>query len=301
MKVIEPIATIIENKLSELSVYQRIDRCSSVCYQRPAKATDEEARKFCQQMIEKKHFVPLEMAVVHLVMDFMFAEKFTDKKFIFVDQISDNEGIVTGSIRSFLEAGGHMSSVLRDHFLARNYFLFFGNPISWGDPLNVRFARENEIPWQHKHVAVRVICNRAISHQLVRHRPVSILQESQRYCRYTAERFEGEVSYIRPLWVDSFDARIHTPPQLWWWLTQMRDSEQAYKSLLNYGLSPQQARGVLPNDAKTELIMYASLPEWKHILNTDTMRCSKHADPEMQRIMLPLRDQFTAQYPEAGW
>lgn len=295
MKVIEPIATIIENELSELSIYQRIDRCSVVCYQRPSKATDEEAQKFCQQMIEKKHFVPLEMAIVHLVMDFMFAEKFTDKKFIFVDQISDNEGIVTGSIRSFLEAGGHMSIVLRDHFLARNYFLFFGNPISWGDPLKVRFAMDSEIPWQHKHVAVRVICSRAISHQLVRHRPVSILQESQRYCRYTAERFEGEVSYIRPMWCDRGNWMERA------WISQIEINEEQYKWRLQNKLSPQEARGALANDAKTELIMYASLPEWKHILNTDTMRCSKHADPEIQRIMLPLREQFTAQYPEAGW
>jgi thymidylate synthase ThyX len=78
-------------------------------------------------------------------------------------------------------------------------------------------------------------------------------------------------------------------------------AERRYFNRLDKGLQTQQARGVLPNDCKTELIMYASLPEWLHILNTDTMRCSKHADPEMRRIMIPLREEFMAKYPEADW
>jgi thymidylate synthase ThyX len=85
------------------------------------------------------------------------------------------------------------------------------------------------------------------------------------------------------------------------WHGQMYANEEQYKLRLQNKLSPQEARGALANDAKTELIMYASLQEWKYILNTDTMRCSKHADPEMQRIMLPLREQFKEQYPEAEW
>ena len=82
------------------------------------------------------------------------------------------------------------------------------------------------------------------------------------------------------------------------WADQMKVNEEQYKWRLLHKLASQDARGILANDCKTELIMYASLPEWQHILNTDTMRCSPHADPEMRRIMLPLRAEFMKKYPE---
>lgn len=292
MKIVQPSANIIEKELEGLSIYQRIDYCSSVCYQRPVKATDEEAQKFCRQMLERKHFVPLEMAVVHLVVSHWHIPD-NEKYFVLSKYERGNSPkyVVSGSIRAFLESAEFGGSIWK--FLSEHYPLFF---VDDGLPDgNVKFAKPHEIPWQHKHVAARIICSRAISHQLVRHRPASILQESQRYCRYTAERFEGEVSYIRPMWVD------HGPCTEQAWVSQMKRNEEQYKWRLKNKLSPQEARGALANDAKTELIIYASLPEWKHILNTDTMRCSNHADPEMVRIMMPLREQFKEQYPEAEW
>ena len=75
----------------------------------------------------------------------------------------------------------------------------------------------------------------------------------------------------------------------------MEIMERTYQALMAEGLSPQAARGVLPNDTKTELIMYASLPEWLHIF---AMRCGPAADPEMRRITIPLREQFRTEYPE---
>ena len=75
-------------------------------------------------------------------------------------------------------------------------------------------------------------------------------------------------------------------------------SEKRYLARLQHKFSPQEARGVLINDAKTELLIYADLPEWQHILNEETMRCSPHADPEMQRIMKPLREEFKGRWPE---
>ena len=154
----------------------------------------------------------------------------------------------------------------------------------------IRFATPDEIPWQHRHVAVRVICSRSISHQLVRHRPCSFLQESQRFCRY-----DDEVTFIRPEWVSA--EHFGKQPEFagWEWEWAMETAELIYQQMLKGGLAPQQARAVLPESTKTELIMYASLPEWQHIFK---MRCAKAADPEMRRIMIPLRKDFKREYPE---
>lgn len=290
MKIIEPSARIIEDELAGMSIYQRIDQCASVCYQRPPKATEDEAKEFCKSMLERKHMMPLEMAQVYLLATEADVPK---SKFVTHTQVAGltkGRVVISGSIRAFLEAKYHDREQVR-RFLSHKYPLFFGEDVR---ETYVKFAREDQIPWQHRYVAVRVVCSRAISHQLVRHRPVSILQESQRYCRYDGERFEGEVTFIRPLWVDN---------DLWMdgFRLDCYRAEDRYKTYLLEGLSPQQARGVLPSDCKTELIMYASLPEWKYILNTDTMRCSPHADPEMRRIMLPLREEFMGKYPEVGW
>jgi len=78
------------------------------------------------------------------------------------------------------------------------------------------------------------------------------------------------------------------------WLSHMESCEMRYREFLKAGLKPQQARAVLPNSTKTELICYASLPQWKHMFN---LRCDKAADPEMRRVMIPLREEFKEKYP----
>lgn len=277
MKIVEPSAEIIERELSALSACQRIDRCASVCYQRPPRPTEEEAEAFCRSLIERGHLPALEFATIHLAMPFWDSLDYREEKYLHVSTAPSNPaGIVSGSIRAFMESdyGSNMWN-----FLASELPLFFTeSDRQRGD---ISFARPEEIPWQHRHVAVRVICSRATSHELVRHRPCSFLQESQRFCRY-----DDEVTFTRPEWADGewalFRAHCET-------------SEMMYRVRIAKGLSPQQARGTLPNDTRTELIMYASLPEWKHIF---AMRCGKGADPEMRRIMVPLREQFKTEYPE---
>ena len=285
MKIIEPSAHIEE--LPD-NIYQRIRHAATVCYQVESNHTVEEAKKFCQKMIDSKHGMALEFATVHLVTKGMAQP---ESRFIQVVPIEEFRDyfLVSGSIRAFREAVGEYGSRIWN-FLAEEYPLFFteSDP-SKGD---VHFARPHEIPWQHEHVAVRVVCSRAISHQLVTHRPVARLMESQRYCRYDGDRFDGEVTFIRPQWTGKNDSMMSL------FILDCKDSEDGYFYRLKSGLSPQEARGVLTNDAKTELLIYANLPEWQHILNEETMRCSPHADPEMQRIMKPLREEFKGRWPE---
>lgn len=286
MKIVDPSAEIIEKELAVLSICQRIDRCASVCYQRPPKPTEEEAEDFCKNsLVARGHLPALEMAVVHLAMPWTCAIDFDGEKYLSVSWPNGEvDGVVSGSIRAFMEALGNEDHSVFE-FLSHHFPIFFRpedqDEFDGTDFVSdIGFATDG-IPWQHKHVAVRVVCSRAISHQLVRHRPCSFLQESQRCCRY-----DDEVTFIRPEWADDEWVLFYA---------QCETSEMMYRVRIAKGLSPQQARGALPNDTKTELIIYASLPEWRHIFK---MRCGKGADPEVRRIMVPLREEFKVQYPE---
>ena len=288
MKIIKPSATIIEDELSELSIYQRIDACSAICYQRPPKPTEEEAQEFCRKMLSVKHMSTLEMARISVMLPTRSADNFLDSKYIDCEPISFDDCCVSGSIRAFVELEGYWTDMLKEGFFAYHYPLFFGNCGGDIDFSSVRFALPGEIPWQHKHVAARFIVNRAVSHELVRHRPISVLQESQRYCRY-----EDDIVFIEPEWL-----KYHSENNRLAWEDTMDLLEWTYQSMMQDGLKPQQARAVLPNSTKTELICHASLPQWKHMLD---LRCSPAADPEMRRVMIPLREEFKEKYKEVEW
>lgn len=291
MRIVPPSATIIEKELAGLSVCQRIDKLAGVCYQRNPKPTKEEAEAFCRHLIERGHLPALEFAVVHLSMPCGYHDEIKAEKYL-QSRISGTEFIVSGSIRAFMEVDIDDATT---EFLASYFPAFFQledqEEFDGTDFVSdIRFATPDEIPWQHRHVAVRVICSRAISHQLVRHRPCSFLQESQRYCRY-----DDEVVFIRPEWVST--EHLGEQPKFagWAWEKAMETAELRYQQMLKNGLAPQQSRAVLPESTKTEMIIYASLPEWRHIFK---MRCGAGADPEIRRIMIPLREQFKTEYPE---
>lgn len=299
MKIIEPSATIIEDELSALSIYQRIDACASVCYQRPPKPTEEEAQEFCRGMVKRGHLATLEMAVVPLVCpaycvsmsDYVKFDMITSDKYTSDSYTGPPMYVVTGSMRALMEADNSFNV---SAFLAGEFPVFFKIPEGLSNDFDsmeeIRFAQPHEIPWQHQHVAVRFIVNRAVSHELVRHRPCSFLQESQRYCRY-----EDEVVFIRPEWFDKSKQSTSGSAE-YDWEAHINACECRYKEFLYRKFSPQQARAVLSNSTKTELIVYASLSQWKHIFS---LRDSKAADPEMRRVMAPLHQEFREKYPEA--
>lgn len=280
MRIIEPGAKIIEHELEQLGIYRRIASCAGVCYQRSPEKTEEEAQAFCRKMVDLGHLSTLEMAVIHIATDLY---DYVDSRYVHSTEMGETTRIISGSIRAFREAEDEYGSFIWN-FLAQELPVFFAES---GPPKgHVWWAAFDEIPWQHRYVAVRFIVNRAVSHELVRHRPVSFLQESQRYCRYG-----DEVAFIRPEWFGTGKGSAEKR-----WTYAMEDAEIRYRELLNSGLKPQQARAVLPNSTRTELICYACLPQWTHMFR---LRCSPAADPEMRRVMVPLRDEFRQRYPEA--
>lgn len=141
---------------------------------------------------------------------------------------------------------------------------------------------------EHAAITVRFVCDRGVSHELVRHRLAAYSQESTRYANYGQERFGREITLIRPLFWPRASAAYAR------WERAMRAAETAYLELLDQGAKPQEARAVLPNSLKTEIVMTANLREWRHVFN---LRCAQAAHPQIREIMLPLLAELNAGLP----
>lgn len=144
-------------------------------------------------------------------------------------------------------------------------------------------------PLEHSLLSVRFITNRGISHEIVRHRLIAVNQESTRYCNYTKDRWDSNVHFIR-------DTSIKEGPEYDAWLEDCRKCEEQYfNRIASRECRLDQARGVLNNDVKTELIVTTNYREWLHILN---LRCDKkHAHYQMVELMTPLLNELKAELP----
>jgi len=142
---------------------------------------------------------------------------------------------------------------------------------------------------EHCSISVRFIVDRGVSHELVRHRLASFSQESTRYCNYGKKG----VTFIIPPWIHldpgAYGIGINLPTHLSiaerLWFSTMNEAQTTYVLLLNQGWTPQQARAVLPNSLKTEVVMTTNLREWRHIFR---LRTSRAAHPQMREVMIPL-------------
>ena len=145
---------------------------------------------------------------------------------------------------------------------------------------------------EHYSITVRVICDRGITHEIVRHRLASYTQESTRYCNYSKGKFGGEITVIKPHFWNSSQDNDKKKYELWEKI--MGKAENAYLALIKLGASPEEARSVLPNSLKTEIVMTMNLREWRHFFK---LRTSKDAHPQMREIARPLLDEFKRQIP----
>lgn len=148
--------------------------------------------------------------------------------------------------------------------------------------------RGHESVLEHESITVRFICDRGISHELVRHRIASFSQESTRYCNYSGNRFGNELTFIKPCFLEEGTGGYKL------WKQAMFVAEKEYFELLNWGCTPQEARSVLPNSTKTEIVMTANLREWRHFLK---LRTSTAAHPQMRELTVPLLKELQRQIP----
>jgi thymidylate synthase (FAD) len=149
------------------------------------------------------------------------------------------------------------------------------------------FKHESVI--EHSLLTVKFICDRGVSHELVRHRLCAFSQESTRYCNYSRDKFGREITVIKPLFFEPDSPKYNA------WGNAMQAAENAYFALIDLGASPQEARSVLPNSLKTEIVVSANWREWRHIFR---LRTSDKAHPQMREIMRPLHEQMAAALPE---
>lgn len=157
------------------------------------------------------------------------------------------------------------------------------------DPFIERLKGMNhESVLEHGAVTVRIICDRGVTHELVRHRVASFSQESTRYCNYSKGKFDSEITVIEPFFFTEDDESYQR------WYQSCLESEQAYKSLLTLGRTAQEARSILPNSLKTEIVITANPREWRHIFN---VRAAKAAHPQMREIMIPMLAEFKQRWP----
>jgi len=141
---------------------------------------------------------------------------------------------------------------------------------------------------EHAYATVSIVTDRGVSHELVRHRLAAYSQESTRYCNYGKDKFDNEIRVIRPIYFTEWDRAYLL------WEKVCMEAETNYMAMLEQGATAQEARAVLPNSLKTEIIMTANFREWKHIFN---LRCAQAAHPQMRALMINLRDQFRKEFP----
>lgn len=152
--------------------------------------------------------------------------------------------------------------------------------------------RGHESVIEHVSISVKFICDRGVSHEIVRHRIASYSQESTRYCNYSKEEiFGGEITVIEPCY---FEPLLSWTNEYRMWKDACVKAEDTYFCLLMRGFSPQEARAVLPNSLKTELVMTANLREWRHFLR---LRTSPAAHPQMREVACMLLEKFRKLVP----
>ena len=141
---------------------------------------------------------------------------------------------------------------------------------------------------EHEKITVRIICDRGVTHEIVRHRIASYSQESTRYCNYSNEKFGSELTLIKPIFWEEDSKQYHV------WLQAMQNIEDEYNALVSMGAKPQEARSILPNSLKTEIVVTMNLREWRHFFR---LRTSEKAHPQMREIACSILNKFKKEIP----
>ena len=152
--------------------------------------------------------------------------------------------------------------------------------------------RGHESVLEHGSVTARIVCDRGVSHELVRHRLASYSQTSTRYCNYANERFGSQLEFVEPWWLNEDTTLPMKAPAAW--VTACRYAEAGYMVMIEAGCAPDAARAVLPNSLKTEVVMSANIREWRHVLK---LRLAPAAHPDMRIIANLLRAELLTKYP----
>lgn len=290
MKLINSSVIVKEQESGIDGVYKQIEWAGRHCYKSLDKITENSAKEFVDRMIKLSHGAMLEHGTIYLTID------------------GEDPNLSKIQSNPYTKVNLVPYEVLTEG----NYTISYKAYIT----TNLRVLIENNLkellcyqvePTEHheKRITAKFICDRATANQFVRHRVFSFAQESQRYCNYNKDKFNNELTFIRPTWLniptgdytywdgdwcDIDNMKIQLPSDngiadnfLWC----LNNAGMQYRLLINKGLKPQEARAILPNATKTELVMTGFESDWEHFLS---LRTSKNAHPDAQRLSLKLKE-----------
>ena len=306
-KVINAGAEIVDTDNMSRAVMMEL--AGRICYKTEDKIDADSANIFIPGIIKRKHWSVSEFALytLYVTAPKMQVNKFKqlENNFLIVDSFTAGGMYVTGTARALREAYQKNDNSILNAIVASlkdDHPLFFGMfpDVQLHDKIQCRLLSLDEIDdlspllqKRHRFIMVKYIVNRAVSHELVRHRPVSWLQESQRYCRYADEKFGNEVTFIRPT---AFSSLTDNPTALRLWRDSIIQSEKAYLALLDQpGVTAQAARTVLPNSCKTEVYQLCNLSEWDIFFGLRD--APGKAEPSMVEVAHPLHLKFNKRFP----
>lgn len=273
MKLIKPSFEVWEQSSGLEGIYKQIERCGRVCYKSEDKITEDSAKPFVDRMIKSGHGAMLEHGTVYLMKESEFINthilpeegeeheynplfKYYDNPYSYVVE-KDNIAYITTNLRVLVENG-------------------------WLDDLEY-ICEPTE--FHERRVCVHFVCDRGILAEFTRHRVFSFSAESTRYCNYSKNKFGNEITFIEPCWPTTEPMRDGFSE----FRTALAEAENHYLFLIENGWKPQQARAVLPNALKTELVMTGFVSDWKHFFE---LRCATSAHPQARELAIPLREEF---------
>lgn len=204
--------------------------------------------------------------------------KIVDAGYEFITPIDGNE------ILKKIEQAGRVCYKSEDNITDESAIKFVQNIIKRG----------HEAVLEHCSFTVKFICDRGVSHEIVRHRVASYCQESTRYCNYSKDKFGNEITVISPCFWREDEEENKEYVKLAIWKRSMAEAESAYFELLKMGATPQEARAVLPNSLKTEVVMTANIREWRHFFR---LRTSPAAHPQMREVAISLLKECQERIP----
>ena len=261
---------------------KRIEIAGRTAYQSQNKITADSAQKFVAMITKKKHLAVIEHSALTVKIDkegSILENLFPYHHPHHLIEEKDHHIYISSNFRAWLE----LSDMPQNLFKIVNNYL---SPLMYGPTYPVSpgiyqiVTDQKEIPSGLKRISVKFVLPRGLSHEIIRHRPCSFLQESTRYCRY------NNISVVEPPGLNAYQNGV--------WKEAMLQAESAYTELLKTGTRPEIARAVLPIGLKTEIMVTASAEEWSLIFG---LRTASSSHPEMRALMIPLKEEFLAN----GW
>ena len=310
MKVIKPSASLLKG----LAPYELIERIGRTCYKSEDKIEVGSAEKFIVGLMKRQHYAMIEHSNVIVSMSNGMYRALTSNEEYDLTYLHHScipeEGsyIVSGSFRAwrdlFLNSHEDISYLL--------CVLYYEFPLMFEDVvktiyeeipsekevrefdhcyvmseegLKVLYDRHPELLMEHIVHTVHFVCDRGVTHELVRHRLCAFAQESTRYCNYSKDKFGNEIAVILPIFFDTGCGTASNSEVYKEWERSCEVCEKSYFKLLEMGATPQQARSVLPNSLKTEIYVTTTEKEWQHIVNLRYLGTTGAPHPQMKEVM----------------